>query len=101
MSRKLLIAPFVVVIFLMVLAYVSYSGLSKQKVALDDIFNDRFKGYQASSKLLKDLSSIHANVYRVISWTSAKYEQNKIDQLIKEQVQAIDQIVESNKAILR
>ena len=37
MSKKLLIPPLVVILFLSVLAYVSYRGLASQKIALEDI----------------------------------------------------------------
>jgi methyl-accepting chemotaxis protein len=101
LSQKIAIAPAVILLFSLILAIVSNTGLSKQKLALDDIFNDRFKGYQNSSTILNDIANVQANIYRVISWANAKYDDKKIDQLAKEQVAAINRSIELVKTILQ
>ena len=58
----------------------------KQKLAIDDIYNNRFTGYQNSSRIMNDIANVQANIYRVISWANAKYDDKKIDQLAKEQI---------------
>ena len=100
MSKKLLIPPLVVILFLGALAYVSYHGLGNQKIALEDIFGKRFKGSQSSSRILIDISNVHTNIYRVISWTNAKFSEKKIAQLAQEQVAAMEQIVGFMKNVL-
>jgi methyl-accepting chemotaxis protein len=100
MSRKLLIGPSIVVLFLVFLSAVAFRGLYNQKGAIDDIFNQRFKGYQTSSKILSTITNVHANVYRVLSWVNAKYDQTKIDQLAKEQAVAIEQAIELAKTAI-
>ena len=101
LSQKIVITPTIIILFSLVLAFVSYTGLSKQKLALDDIFNNRFKGYQNSSTILNDIADVQANIYRVISWANAKYDDKKIDQLAKEQIASINQSIELVKAILQ
>ncbi len=100
LSKKLLIAPLVVVIFLVVLSFVAYRGLSDQKVAIDDIYNKRFQGYQDSTKIINDLTTVHTNIYKVISWASAGYNEKKVTALAKEQIAAMAQEVEFIKKLL-
>ncbi len=101
LSQKIAIAPAIILLFSLVLAFASYAGLARQRLALDDIFNSRFKGYQSSSTILNDIANVHANIYRVISWANAKYDEKKIDQLAKEQIASINRSVELVKTILR
>jgi methyl-accepting chemotaxis protein len=100
MSKKLLIPPLLVILFLGVLAYVSYRGLANQKIALEDIFNKRLKGSQNSSRILIDISNVHTNIYRVISWANAKYSDKRITQLAQEQIAAMEQIFGFMKSVL-
>lgn len=100
LSRKLCIAPLVVILFLVILSFLSYRGLTNQKAAIDDIFNKRFKGHQNSSRILNEVSNVHTNIYRVISWANAKYDEKKIDQLAKEQMAALEQIIGFTKTVL-
>ena len=100
MSKKLLISPLVVILFLGALAFISYRGLGNQKIALEDIFNKRFKGSQSSSRILIDISNVHTNLYRVISWTNAKFSEKRIAQLAQEQVAAMEQAIAFMKMVL-
>jgi methyl-accepting chemotaxis protein len=90
MSRKLFIGPMLVMLFLVVMGLLSFSGLTNQRASVEDIFNVRFKGYQASAGFLKDLSQAHANLYKVISWANANYDEKKVEALGKEQLAVID-----------
>ena len=90
MSRKLFIGPLLVMLFVILMGLLSYSGLSSQKSSVEDIFNNRFKGYQLSAGILKDLSQVHANLYKVISWANAQYDEKKVEALGKEQLAVID-----------
>jgi len=89
-SKKLFIGPLLVMVFLLLLGFVSYSGLSSQKSSIEDIFNNRFKGYQTSASILKDLSQVHANLYKVISWANANYDAKKVESLGKEQLTVVE-----------
>ena len=51
-----------------------------------DIFNNHFKPYQTSATIVKDIANVHANLYKVISWANAKYDEKKINLLGKEQM---------------
>jgi methyl-accepting chemotaxis protein len=85
MFYKLLISPLVIVIFLLVLAVLSFNGFSRQKAATQDIYNNRFKNYQDSATIVGELTNLHANIYKIIGWANANYESKKIDEFSKAQ----------------
>ncbi len=78
--------PLVIIFFLVVLGLVAYYNLSSQRSAIDNIFDERFKAYQTGATIVKDITNVHANLYKVISWADAKYEDKKIELLGKEQM---------------
>jgi methyl-accepting chemotaxis protein len=90
LSKKLLFAPLVIIVFLILLGWVSYLNLSNQRSAIENIFNNRFKAYQTSATIIKDIANVHSNLYKVISWANAKYDEKKIDLLGKEQMEALE-----------
>jgi methyl-accepting chemotaxis protein len=101
LSKKLLIAPMVVIAFLVISGVVYYLSLSNQKSAIEDIFGTRFKSYQSSATLIKDVTTIHANLYKVLSWANANYEAKKIEQLGQEQMKTLDAALATVNHILQ
>jgi methyl-accepting chemotaxis protein len=95
MSRKLLLSPLSVILFLVISWIISFIGLTALKTGISDIFNNCFKTYQNSAGIINDISNVHANVYKVISWTNAKYDSGKIDILGKEQIATIENDLQS------
>ncbi len=93
MTKKLLIAPLVVILFLMGLAYFSYNGFANQWGAMEEIFTNHFKNYQESSKFMNTLMDVHTNLYKMISLASAGTDPKIIESLGKEQVTTLDQVV--------
>jgi len=81
----MLVAPVVVLIFLILLAVGTYLSLSMQKNTLDDIYNNRFKQYQNCAKILNDMSSVHGNLSRILNWMKTDYSAQKITETIKQQ----------------
>jgi hypothetical protein len=94
MAVKLLIAPALIIGFLFLFGGVSYLGLITQKNALHDIYNNRFKSYQTSAVLAKDLTAVHMCTYRLLSWEVARFDRAKIDALGKEQLVIIERSVD-------
>jgi methyl-accepting chemotaxis protein len=87
--KKLLIAPIIVVVFLLAQGLASYRGLALLQSTMEDIFRGRFGNYQASARIVADSTRVHANIYKVISWANARYDPNKIDDLGKEQIKTL------------
>ncbi|MEI7639684.1 MAG: methyl-accepting chemotaxis protein, partial [Syntrophus sp. (in: bacteria)] len=101
MANKLILAPMTAIFFLLVVAYVSYYGLSGQKTALEDIFNNRFKTYQSSAEIVKTVANIHANLYKCISWAGANMDAQKTEALGKEQRSAIEKTLSLVQNIMK
>jgi methyl-accepting chemotaxis protein len=101
MSIKLLVAPSVVLLFLMTLSAGAYYGMSNLHGAISDIFNSRFQNYQTCSRILYETADVNSNVYKVISWSAAKYEAEKVNKLAKEQVTALDRNLALIQEILK
>jgi len=83
LGKKILLAPMVVLAFLILLAIGTYMAISTQTNSIDDIYNNRFKGYQNSSQILVDMSTVQADLYKLMSWIGANYEKQRIDELVK------------------
>jgi len=89
--QKIMVAPAVATLFLIVLGVVSYSVLTLQNSTLNELFNNRFSNYQIASGASQDISEVHSNVYRLFTWLSNLTE-DKIDQISNEQKSKIDAI---------
>jgi methyl-accepting chemotaxis protein len=94
MSRKLLVAPLAVTTFMLIFGLTAYLGLAKQKTALNDIYNNRFKAYQTSEDIHGDLQDVHTNIYRLMSWAVAKYDSAKLDALGDKQLKTMEHGIE-------
>jgi len=97
MGRKLLLSPLAVIVFLLIFGAISYVGLINQRGAINDIYNNRFGAYKSSANMMIDLASVHANVYKVISWSNANYDAKRIESLGKEQVAVVDKTIQDVK----
>ncbi len=93
LAKKLLIGPVAVSLFLLLLAAGTYHGMTSQKAAMDDIYNNRFQGYQNSSEISRTIANVHANLYKVVSWAGANYETSKVEALGKEQKASIEKSI--------
>ena len=94
MSKKLLLSPLTVMLFLFIFGIMAYIGLVSQKSAINDIYNNKLKNYEAVAQMVSDIANVHTNVYKVISWTNANYEAAKIEALGKEQLTTLNKTVD-------
>lgn len=101
LGKKILLAPVVVLFFLFILGAGTLFSLLAQQSALDDIFNNRFKGYQASARLLNDLSNVQGGISRVINWVATGHDMTDVDQLIKRQLATMDADVQLTRQMLK
>lgn len=85
LAKKMLIAPIVVLVFLILLATGIYVSLAIQKNALNDIYNNRFKQYQNSAKILNDINSVQGNLSRILNWIKVNYDNNIVQKATNEQ----------------
>ena len=82
--KKIMVAPGVAMLFLAVLGGVSYWALNIQQRVLQDVYNNRFAGYQAASQAAQAFSEVHSNVYRLFTLI-AKLQPDKISDAATEQ----------------
>lgn len=87
--KKLLLPPFVAIVFLLILGIVSYRGLDEQKSIIREIFEDRFQMYQDSAKIMSDIKSVHANVYQVLNLSSINADAKQVEGLGKQQLASL------------
>jgi methyl-accepting chemotaxis protein len=95
MSVKMLLAPVVVIISTGILITIAGFGLFIQRTTLDNIYNHYFKDYQDVSKLNMDVATVHANLYRINTWTAAGYDAAKVAKVGDEQVQHLNRSLKS------
>lgn len=62
MAKKLLVSPFVALLFLLIFGISSYTGFFKQKAALDDIYNNRLMRIQLAADGLIEFKEAHTSV---------------------------------------
>ncbi len=100
LSRKMLLAPLMVLLFLVLLAIGTFNGLSTQKASIDDLYNNRFKAYQDSARMLNDISSVHSNLYKILNWVTTEYDARKRDELSRQQASKLAELVEEIKKVI-
>ena len=90
----------VVFIFLLINAIGTYQAVSLQSNSIDDIYNNRFKGYQQSSQILVDMSSVQTKLFKIMNWVSSNYDKKRIEELTKQIDAEIVASVERTQKIL-
>ena len=79
-GKKLIIAPAIAVLFLIVLAIFSNNALKSDKKTLNEIVEIKFELYKDSSQLLIDLDFYNSIMYKVFSYATGGFEQSQIDE---------------------
>ncbi len=90
--RKLLVAPILILFLLIITAGISYLGLSYQQKAVQDLFDVRFKNFQDISASVNRITAVHANVYKILSWSQASFDEKRVGALIKDELAALKEI---------
>ncbi len=90
MQKKLLLPPLTVIVFLVIFGIVSFIGMASQRATINDLYANRFKGYQTISTVINDIRDVHANTYKVLSWSSADFLKQNVEKLAKNVIITID-----------
>jgi methyl-accepting chemotaxis protein len=101
LSRKLLVAPALIFLFLFVFGAIGFLGLKSQQSALDSIYNVNFKATVAADNNYQKVTEVQGNTFKFISWARANYAQDKLDGLSKAQLTTIDKVNESIQKALK
>jgi len=82
-GKKVLIAPVIGLIFLVVLAIFSNNSLKSNKDSLQDIVEVKFELYQDSSSLLIDMKQYNTVLYKVFNYVTGAYTEEEIEVEVK------------------
>ena len=79
MTKKLLVSPFMALLFLLIFGVVSYFAFFKQQSALDDIYKNRFKRCLSTAATIVDLKEVHTKMQEIMTrrWRPARTPQKK------------------------
>lgn len=80
MAKKILVAPLVVILCLVMVSFFAFNGISKQNHALKDIYSVQFVNYQEVTKIIDKINDIHSSLYRILVWTNVGYEEEVLDE---------------------
>jgi methyl-accepting chemotaxis protein len=100
LGKKMLLAPAVIFFFMIVIALGTYQAISLQSSSIDDIYNNRFKGYQNSSHILVEMSNVQTKLYKIMNWIAANFDKQRIEELAKQTDAQIAANVEFTKKVL-
>jgi methyl-accepting chemotaxis protein len=81
-GKKILIAPAIAIVFLIILAIFSNNALKSDKETLNEIVEVKFELYKSSSKLLSDINLFNSVLYKIFSYATDNYEQSLIDEQV-------------------
>ena len=90
---KLMIAPGIVLLFFLFFGGFTYNALYNQKTLLDEIYNTRFQRYLDTAEILTDVTKVHGSLYRMLSWVSANFDNEKIKNLGEDQKKTIENVI--------
>ncbi|MBP7765465.1 MAG: hypothetical protein K4445_01265 [Deltaproteobacteria bacterium] len=82
-QKSLFLQLFILTVVIILVAFI---GLLIQKSSTGTIFNTGFKSYQTSAKLLKDLSAVHSNLYRIKGMVASGQDKQEIARISDQQI---------------
>ena len=80
---KVIIAPAIAIIFLLILGVFSNNALKSNEHTLDNLVNQKFETYKQDTRLMADINLYNSILYKVFNYASGGYEQKLIDEEIK------------------
>jgi len=92
LTNKLLIAPLVAVLFIVIFGLVAYVGFFRQRTAIDDVVNKRFSYYQATADIIIRLNQIQGQLYKLNGLVASKAIEPKINYVAQQQSEAIKEL---------
>jgi len=80
---KLLLAPGVVLILLVVLSAGAYLGLLRQNQSLDHMVEQRAARLKAAADLVIGANRAHAEIYQLLTWINGSFSPPRVDALVR------------------
>jgi methyl-accepting chemotaxis protein len=82
LGPKLLLAPLVVLILLLMLSAGTYYGLVRQNRSLENIVQQRAARIRAASELVACANRVHTQIYQLLAWMNGSFSRSRIDTLV-------------------
>jgi methyl-accepting chemotaxis protein len=79
---KLLLAPGLVLVLLLMLSGAAYYGMVRQNASLENMVQVRAARLQSVDDVAGDAKYVHANVYQLLAWINGSFAKNRLDALI-------------------
>jgi methyl-accepting chemotaxis protein len=79
---KLLLAPGLVLVLLLLLSGAAYHGMTSQNASLENIVQVRAARLQSTADIAGDAKYAHANVYQLLAWINGSFAKSRLDALI-------------------
>ncbi|WP_295991309.1 methyl-accepting chemotaxis protein [Rugamonas sp.] len=79
---KLLLAPGLVLILLVVTSASAYYGMVRQNASLENLVQVRAARLKAAADVAGDTKYAHANIYQLLAWVNGSFAQARLDALI-------------------
>jgi methyl-accepting chemotaxis protein len=95
LSWKLMIAPGVVLFFLIALGVIGFLSIQTEQRSLDDIFNDDYQTRTVTDGATQAVTDAQSNLYKMISWLRAGYSEQRVEGLAQGQMKKIDSAIAS------
>ena len=81
---KLLLAPGVVLVLLVLLSCGAYYAMVRQNQSLDSIVQRRAAHMRAAAELVAEAQTAHAQAYQVLTWISGSFPRTRVDPLARD-----------------
>src|SRR3954466_7160248 len=79
---KLLLAPGLVLVLLLMLSGAAYYGMVRQNASLENMVQVRAARLQDVADAAADAKYVHANAYQLLAWINGSFAKNRLDALI-------------------
>ncbi|MCK5110075.1 MAG: chemotaxis protein [Arcobacteraceae bacterium] len=82
-GTKVIVAPVIAIIFLIVLAIFADNALKSNKHTLNNIVNKKFEVYKQNASLMSNINLYNSILYKIFNFVAGDYEQKLIDEQMK------------------
>lgn len=79
---KLLLAPGLVLVLLLMLSGAAWYGMVRQNASLENMVQVRAARLQGAANAAGDAKYVHANAYQLLAWINGSFARNRLDALI-------------------
>ena len=79
---KLLLAPGMVLVLLLMLSGAAWYGMVRQNASLENIVQIRAARLKSVADVAGDAKYVHANAYQLLAWINGSFAKNRLDALI-------------------